>query len=106
MEELINNSFDETGGRSRWKVTPCGRLINDLGTSIQNDGTGKYEFTIHLTPTKQKRHDNSGKSANALQGRYFLCRFKTTWCCSKYEDDVCLEKLIFNVIQSQRECAL
>ena len=108
-EELIDNSYDETGGRSRSEVIPSRMLINDLGTSplIQNDVSGRCGLSIYLTPTKRKIHDNRGNySANILQRRCSLCRFKTAWCCNKCKDDVCLRNSIFCVIQNQRKSAL
>ena len=89
-------------GRSRGKlqseVSPSRILINDLGTSplIQNDGSSRCGLLIHLTPTKRKRKEKKGKiSENSFQGRCSLCGCKTTWCCSKCEDDESLGKSIF-----------
>ena len=80
MEELIDNTYDNSGGRPRSKVDTSKRLIIDLGTSpvFQNDGLGTYGLSIHATPTKRKRQDDKGNySANILQRRCFLCKFKT-----------------------------
>ena len=100
-EELIDNRYDERGGsreRLRSNNSPRRKLMNDLGTSplIQNDGSSRCGLSIHLTPTKRKRKDKKGKiSENSFQGRCSLCGSKTTWCCSKCEDDESLGKSIF-----------
>ena len=44
-------------------------------------------------------------SDNAFQGRCTLCGTKTTWCCSKCEDDKSLRKSIFIChLKSKRMC--
>ena len=110
-EELIDNRYDERGGsreRLRSNNSPRRKLMNDLGTSplIQNDGSSRCGLSIHLTPTKRKRIDKKGKiSENSFQGRCSLCGSKTTWCCSKCEDDESLGKSIFIChTKSKRMC--
>ena len=53
-EELINNRYDEIGGRLRSDISSSRKLMNDLATSplIQNDGSSRCGLSIHLTPTK------------------------------------------------------
>ena len=95
-------------GRLRSEVSPSRMLINDLETSplIQIDGSSGCGLLIHLPPTKRKRINKKGKmSVNVFQGRHTLCGDKTTWGCSKYEDDESLGKSFLFVIQNQRECA-
>ena len=81
MEELIDNTCNNSGGRPRSKVDTSKRLIINLGTRpvLQNDGLGTCGLSIHVTPTKRKTQDDKGNcSANILQRRCFLCKFKTT----------------------------
>ena len=97
-QELIDNTHDDSRRSSRRVGNPRRKIINDLNSSplINNDGSGRCGLSIYLTPTKRKIIDVSGKvSSNTLQGRCNICSKKTTWCCSKCEDDDDLEKSNF-----------
>ena len=92
-QELIDNTHDDSRRSSRTVGNP--RRMNS-SPLIKNDGSGRCGLSIYLTPTKRKIIDVSGKvSSNALQGRCNICSKKTTWCCSKCEDDDDLEKSNF-----------
>lgn len=108
-EELIDDTHDDSRGRRRSDGDPRRRMLNDLISSplIKSDISGSCGLSIHLTPTKRKRKDLTGKFlSNELQGKCNMCTYKTTWCCSKCKDDDDLETLMFCVIQNLRECAL
>ena len=65
----------------------------DLSLLIKNNRSGRCGSSIYLTPTKRKRIECIGKVlSDALQARCNICSKKTTWCCSKCEDDDNLEK--------------
>ena len=56
MNEIIDNIYDDSGGRLRSKVESNRRLINDLGTNplIQKYRSGRCGLSVHLTPIKRK----------------------------------------------------
>ena len=70
-EELIDNTNDKNGGRSRLVGNSRRTIINDLDLSplIKNDGSGRCGLSIHLRPIKRKRIDCSGKVSSNIRQR-------------------------------------
>ena len=77
-EELIDNTYDVSGLRSRSRDSPEGEYVRASG------GRPRSAAGIHLTPTKKRRRDN--KNA-ARQNRCIVCKsFKTMHLCSTCYD--------------------
>ena len=87
-EELIDNRVDE-GVRGRVRRRSTHQHTFD-GTSpvIATDGTLRCGVSVHLTPTKRKRHNRYGNETSyLLQGQCMICKRKTSHVCNECEHD-------------------
>jgi hypothetical protein len=86
-EELIDNNYDRTGGRSR-RQEDGGIGSNSSPTITHATGAPRSGIYAHLTPTKRRKKKSNGELTRySYQGRCKVCGRKTIYICSQCMDE-------------------